>query len=276
MRDLRRHQRPSDAPVFDSGLNVMFLAAFPLVLWIFQGSLSGVATALLEMGLFSVALRLISRGQELQRAYDLAQVATAPKLPRKVIGSALIGIVVFILAGHHFPTLVAPSFVGLVAMGLSLTAFGVDPLADKGADNPELLNRIAAEHAWDQADDSLSQITDRIAHLDDADLTLKADATRAMVMGLMRSFGTDPRDLARISKLVTKFTDILRAETDRLETSWHEDNYLFARKRFILKLDVLSESFETHAREGSQRSGRDAFDLEADLLLDRMPRESAA
>ncbi len=276
MRDLRSHERPSDAPVFDSGLNVMFLAAFPLVLWLFQGSLTGIATALLEMGLFSIALRLISRGQDIQLSFELAPVAKAPKFPRKIVGSFLIGLVVLILAGHHFPSLSAPIMIACVATGLSLMAFGLDPLKDKGADNPELLNRIAAEHAWDQADDSLSQITDRIARLDDADLTLKSDATRAMVVRLMRSFGTDPRDLSKISKLVTKFTDILRTETDRLEAAWYGDDHLFARRRFVLKLDVLSESFETHARDGSQRSGRDAFDLEADLLLDRMSQESAA
>ncbi len=276
MRDMRQFERSPEAPVFDSGLNVLFLAAFPLVLWLFHGSLTGIATALLEMGLLSLALRLISRGQDIQRGYDLVPVCKAPRLPRKLVGSLLIGLVVLILAGHHFPTASLPLMLACVATGLSLTAFGMDPLKDKGADNPELLNRIAAEHAWDEADNILSQITDRIALFDDADLTLKSDATRAMVMRLMRSFGTDPKDLFRISKLVNKFSDILRTETDRLEAAWHGDDHLFARQRFVLKLEVLSESFEAHARDGSQRSGRDAFDLEADLLLDRMPQESAA
>ncbi|MGH1413952.1 MAG: hypothetical protein ACRBB0_10675 [Pelagimonas sp.] len=276
MRNLRQHHPLPDVPGFDSGLNVMFLAAFPLVLWLFQGSLSGIATALFEMGLFSLALRLISRGQELQRVYDMSQVAKSPRLPRKIIGSVLIGIVVLVLAGHHFPTFAAPLLICVVATGLSLMAFGIDPMTDKGLDNPDLLNRLAAEQAWNATDESLTAITDRIAQLDDADLTLKSEATRAMVIRLMRSFGTAPRDLARIGNLVRKFTDILQAETIRLESAWHSDDYLLARKRFVLKLTVLAQSFEAHAREGSERSGRDAFDLEADLLLDRMPHESAA
>ncbi|SMX29923.1 hypothetical protein TRP8649_04063 [Pelagimonas phthalicica] len=276
MHNLRKHPRHADAPVFDSSLNVMFLAAFPLLLWFFQGSLGGIASALLQMGLFSIALRLIYRGQRIQRVYDLSEIAKKPVLPYKILGSTLIGVVVFLLAGHQFMSLLPPAILGVVATGLSLTAFGLDPLKDKGQDNPELMNRLAAEHRWDAAEDALAQVTDRIELLDDPELTLKSDATRAMVMRLMRSFGTNPRCVQRIGKLVERMTQILRNETQKLEQDWHSDKHLLARKRFLLKLDVLSESFETHAREGSERTGRDAFDLEADLLLDRMPHETAA
>lgn len=276
MRNLRTHKRPNNDTSFDSGLNVMFLAAFPLVLWLFQGSLQGIATALLQMGLFSVALRLISRGQDIQRSYNMAQVAKPPKLPRKLIGSALIGVVVLILAGHHFVSLAIPAVLGIGAMALSITAFGTDPRKPKGLDNPELLNKLAAEHAWDKAEDTLCQITDRVSQLEDAELTRQAEAACNIVMRLMRTFGTQPQDVQRIKKLVDKFTQIMGDEVARLEAEWHSDTYVFARKRYTLKIDTLRKSFESHARTGSERSGRDSFDFEADLLLDRMPRESAA
>lgn len=276
MRNLRHHQRPAQDPSFDSGLNVMFLAAFPLVLWLFQGSFLGIATAVLQMVLFSVALRLISRGQEIQRGYNLAQVAKPPKLPRKLFGSVLIGIVVLILAGHHFVSLAMPVVLGLAATGLSIAAFGMDPRKAKGIDDPALINKLAAEHAWDNAEDTLCQITDRVSLLEDAELTRQAEAARIIVLRLMRTFGTRPHDVKRISKLVDRFTAIMRSEVDRLEAEWDGDSYLFARKRYVLKIDALRQSFESHARAGSKRSGRDAFDFEADLLLDRMPRESAA
>ncbi|WP_097805527.1 hypothetical protein [Pelagimonas varians] len=254
----------------------MFLAAFPLVLWLFQGSLLGIATALLQIGMFSIALRLISRGQEIHRSYNLAQVATPPRLPRKLMGSVLIGIVVVILAGHHFVSLALPVALGFAAMGLSIAAFGMDPRKAKGVDDPALINKLAAEHAWDNAEDTLCQITDRVSLLEDADLTRQAEAARSIVLRLMRTFGTQPQDVRRISKLVDKFTEIMRSEVDRLAAEWDGDNYLYARKRYVLKIDTLRQSFESHARAGSERSGRDSFDFEADLLLDRMPRESAA
>lgn len=276
MRNIREHKRPTDDPSFDAGLNVMFLAAFPLVLWLFQGSVHGIATAVLQMGLFSIALRMISRGQEIQRSYNLAQVASPPKVPRKLLGSILIGVVVLILAGHHFVSLTLPIALGLAATALSIAAFGRDPRTAKGLDDPALLNQLAAQHAWDRAEDSLCQIADRISRLEDADLTRQAEAARSLVMRLMRTFGTQPNEVRRISKLVGKFTEIMRSEVDRLEAEWSGDNYLFARKRYRLKIETLRHSFESHARIGSEKSGRDAFDFEADLLLDRMPRESAA
>lgn len=276
MRDLRQHSPLSERPQSSAGLSVMFLAAFPLVLWLFQGSIFGVATAVLDILLFIIALRFIAGGQRVHNAYNLAQMAKRPKLPRKVIGSVLIGVVVFILAGYQVATPVAPIALAVSATSLSLLAFGFDPMRNKGLDNPELLNQMAAEHAWDAAEDALTQITNRVAQLADADLTFKTEAVRNMVLRLMRSFGTEPRNLARIEKLVSKLTEILRAEAEHLQADWHSDNHLFARKRFVLKLQVLSESFESHAREGSVRNGRDVFDLEADLLLDKMPLKSAA
>ena len=121
----------------EPGLGVLFLAAFPMVLWLFQGSAVALFSAMLQFGLLGLALRLVARGQEITRAYHAARVAHRPKLPRKVIGSVLIGLVVFILAGHQFHALTVPLLCGIAATGLSIAAFGVDPMKDKGLDDPE-------------------------------------------------------------------------------------------------------------------------------------------
>ena len=127
MRNRSRETDKEEDSGFDSGLNVLFLASFPLILWFFQGSAVLLVTAVIQMALFSGALRLISRGQKLHRAYDAATVAHRPRLPRKILGSALIGLMVLILAGHHFVSLAGPMVLGLTATGLSIAAFGPDP-----------------------------------------------------------------------------------------------------------------------------------------------------
>ena len=61
------HNRASEMPPCqadtDSGLNILFLAAFPLFAWLFQGSFTGIATAMVELWLLSVALRLVCFAQ---------------------------------------------------------------------------------------------------------------------------------------------------------------------------------------------------------------------
>lgn len=264
---------------FNSGLNVLFLAAFPLLLLLFQGSPSGVFTAVLALFLLGMALRLISRGQRLQKDYDAAVNAERPRTPRKLMGAILIGVFVLILSGHHFVSLHVPLLMGCLACGLAIAAFGMDPLKDKG----QTLSVVEPVEEASLADKAmaapakrLQALTDRIAALGDADLSRRTAAARDMVLRLARTMINDSGDPRIMRKPIGKFIEILQAEIDRLEGSWEGEEHLFARRRYVAKLQVMSDSFEEHARKKSARRGRDAFDLEADLLLDRMQHETAA
>ena len=103
----------------ESGLNFLFLAAFPLLLWVFQDSFAGIATAIALLWVYSLALRLIAAGQQIHHDYDHADVARAPRVPRKVIGAILIGLVVLVLAGHKYDNLWIPGLTGVLATGLA-------------------------------------------------------------------------------------------------------------------------------------------------------------
>ncbi|CUH78763.1 hypothetical protein [Tropicibacter naphthalenivorans] len=276
MRDRFEKRASNEAANFDSALNVMFLAAFPLLLWVFQGSFAGVATALVEIWIFSIALRLISRGQKIQREYDAAQVAHRPRLPRKLLGSALIGVMVLILAGHQFADLLFPLVLGVFAMGLSVAAFGLDPMTDKGLNDPEVVARIEIDTAMEAIEAKLAIVADQVASLQDADLTRRTEVARDMVVRLARDNVSDIKGFRRVRKPVEKFSAMLSEEAERLIASWDGEDYLFARKRYVAKLDVMTDSFATRARKNGFQAGRDAFEMEADMLLDRMPRESAA
>ncbi|MFZ7091605.1 hypothetical protein [Primorskyibacter sp. 2E233] len=276
MTQKRKNLTNLGGAAIDPGLNILFLAAFPLVLWLFQDSTLGIVTALIEMLLFAVALRLISSGQKIQDAYNAAEVAHRPRVPRKVIGSLLIGVMVMILAGMHYDTLIFPLMIGGVALGLSLTSFGIDPLQDKGLDNPEVLARIEAAEYLVQTEDTLIELSERVAELGDADLTLQTDAARDLATRIARAFSSDARDLTRLRKPMAKFIEILSTEITRLEEAWHGEDYFFARRRYVAKVKILAESFEERARRGGVKSGRDVFDMEADMLLGRMPQENAA
>lgn len=255
---------------FDSGLNFMFLAAFPLLLWVFQESFAGIATAVALIWVLSLALRLISVGQKIHYAYNSAEVARAPRVPRKLIGSVLIGLVVFVLAGHKFDSLWLPVLSGAVAVFLALTAFGLDPRHDKGTEKAQELALL------DRAESAMAALADRVAALNDAELTLRVETARNQVMRPLRRSFDDLHAMTRVSRPVNKVIEMLTAEVARLEAEWHGKAHVFARRRFLAKLEVLSESFEMLAQQSGVRGARDAFERQADRLLDRMPRESAA
>lgn len=254
----------------DTGLNFMFLSAFPLLLWVFQDSFAGIATAIALMWVLSLALRLISVGQQLHFDYDQAEIARAPRIPRKVIGSMLIGFVVLVLAGHKYDNIILPMLAGVVAVSLSLAAFGADPRKDKGS-------RRAQERALrDAVETGLAALADRVAALDDAALTLRTEAARNLILRPMRQSAGQPDKLARLERPLRKMVSLLDAEVARLEAAWFGQGREFARRRFLAKLEVMTESYEAFARHSGIRGARDAFERQADMLIDRMPRESAA
>lgn len=266
----------SDAANFDSVLNVMFLAAFPLLLWVFSGSFSGVATAVMQIWLFSLALRLISRGQKAHDAYDAAEIAARPRLPLKLIGSGLIGVLVVLLAGHTFDNLLLPFAMGLGATGLAIAAFGIDPLKDKGLDNPDVIARMEQDALLDEIEHKLAIAADQVAALEDPEVIRRTEVAREMILRMLTDATQQPESFATIRKPVQTFATMLSAEVLRLLASAEGPEFDYARRRYMAKLQVMTGSFRKHARKKGFQVGRDAFEREADNLLTRMPRESAA
>lgn len=266
----------SDLRPLDSGLSILFLAALPLLLWVFQGSFTGIATGLAMIWLLSVALRLIAAGQRIHRDYDLARDARSPRLPRKILGSALLGLVAFVLAGHRFDALLLPIACGVLATALSLTAFGTDPLIDKASPGAEPSRDDTETRQAQTLDDRLLAVSDLLDPLADAELLRRAEALRLSVARqLAAAFGQEHR-FDRVLALSDRIAVLLETETPRLLTAQGSPGYSFARRRFLAKVETLSETFDSRALKLAGPSRTDAFDEEARRLLDRMPRESAA
>lgn len=270
-----RHEHLFQPPEFDQSLNILFLAGFPLVLWVLQGNTTGMLTAFLLMGMLSLAVRLISAGHRAHRRYDAQPLAHRPRLPRKLIGSVVIGGMVFVLAGHHFANLMIPAGLGVASILLSVLAFGLDPMVDKGVNDPELVQRLETQALRQTVEGSLTQVTDRIALLGDAEVTRQTEATRSMIKRVVRAMSDSPKELARILTPVQTLTDLLNQEAMALEQAQLDDGFRTARRKYLAKLDAMSRSFESRARKRGARNGRDARDFDADMLLERMPLDAA-
>lgn len=260
----------------DSGLNILFLAALPMLLWFFQGSFTGIATGVAMIWILSVALRLIAKGQKIHRAYDAVPVARRPRLPRKIVGSVVLGLVVMVLAGHRFDALLLPLACGALGCVLSLIAFGVDPLRDKGTPAAVAVPDETESLQADAIDARLGAISDALEPLADADLLRRTEALRRTVARHLHATLGDERRFVRMLALADKVATLLAAEPARLIAAQGESDQSFARRRFVAKVETLAENFETRALKLAAPGRADAFDEEARRLMDRMPRESAA
>lgn len=254
---------------------LLFLAAFPLILLLFHGTATSAFAAVLQLVLLALALRLIHRGQQVEEDWFQNRSARPPRLPRKTIGSALIGLTLLLLAGHHFATLWLPLGFGLLGMALSLAAFGRDPLRGSTAVQ-DRARRAQIEAALGRVEAVLKQQVDKAASLGDAELAGRAEGLRITVMALLRALSEDPAEAKRLRRPVARFLELFAAENDRLHAAWETEDRPKARLRYLARIAALGEAFEDRARETGLAQGRDAFEIEADLLWTRMYRHRAA
>ena len=273
---LKRAEPVAEPPVLGPPLGLLFFAACPLFLWVFHGSFIGLVAAALLLGLFATGLSMIRQGQRVQAAYDAAEVAYKPRFPRKIFGCVQIGLLVIVLAIPQFASLWVPFLVGMLAAGLGIAAFGPDPMRDKGTDNPEFVLRQRAAELIGATNAALDRMVADLSPLGDAELVRRTQAVQTAVMRLLRALSSDPSELRALRKPLMKFLQMLNFEVDRLVDSWEGEEAPQARTRYVAKLDALARAFEKRARKRRDSETRDAFELETDLLLDRMTHESAA
>ncbi|WP_047996966.1 hypothetical protein [Puniceibacterium sp. IMCC21224] len=257
------------------GLVVLYCAACPMLFWLFHGTAANVLATVLLLALFAAALWLLAQGQRICEAYDTAEIARRPRLPRKIIGSGLIGLLVTFLASAQMDGILSAMGVGLLATMLAVAAFGLDPMSDKGTDDPEILLRHRAAEMTDAADRSLARLVSDVTKLDDEDLIRSTDAARRSMMTLVRALAGNPAALRGLRKPLVKVLELALDEGALLVDAWDGPHRDQARIRYVTRLGALTRAFELRARQRALVR-HDAFGLETDLLIERMNRETAA
>lgn len=275
-RTLFEHQDSAalgkSAPVHRVPVGFMVLATCPLILWLLEGTVAGVASALLVIALFSVALLFLSIGQKNHAAYDAKEIAYRPRIPFKLLGSALVGLVVGLLAAAKISVAAIPALFGLVAFILCLLAFGLDPLRHKGLDTPTARLRLENRRMRESYELRCEAMIERVAALGDEDLTARTRTAMDTIFELLVSVDLESGDLQRMAKPLDKVLTKIETEIGVLAEDLARGPAPFQRRIFLSKLVALIEAFESRAHRHGIGVGRDRFELQADLLFDRMRR----
>jgi hypothetical protein len=259
-------------PVGNVPVGFMVLATCPLILWLLDGTVAGFASAVVIIGLFAVGMLFLSIGQRKHVAYDMAEVAYRPPIPFKLLGSTIVALVVGLLATAKIGMPSVPFLVGCATFILCLVSFGLDPMRDKGMDNPAVRCRLKSQRLYDALDDRIEHMLFSLSALQDDDLTERTRKIAHTVMGLVGTVDFETPMLEKLASPLSKMLDKMEAETDSLIDVAPNGLTAFQRRKYHIKMQTLADAFEARARKNGIAEGRDNFELQADLLFDRMQR----
>ncbi|MFP7674096.1 hypothetical protein ACG74X_12150 [Marivita sp. S0852] len=259
-------------PVDNVPVGFMVLATCPLILWLLDGTVAGFASALLVIGLFTVGMVFLSIGQKNHLAYDKAEVAARPRIPFKLIGSFIVALVVGLLATAKVGQPTIPFLIGTAIFILCLLSFGLDPMRDKGLNDPVVRLRLANQKLYQTCEDRFEALLTHLQVLQDDDLTERTRAIADTVMGLLGTIDFETQTLQKMAPPLEKLLCKMEAETNALVGTGQQAPSPFARRKFQTKMQALASAFEVRARKNGIAHGRNGFELQANLLFDRMQR----
>ncbi len=266
----------TSAPVDSVPVGFMVLATSPLILWLLDGTVAGFASAILVIGVFSTGMMFLSIGHKNHLAYDAQEVARRPQVPFKLIGSILVALVVGLLAAAKIGLPTVPGLIGFATFILCLVSFGLDPMRDKGLDNPAACRRLSNQKKLYAAENRLERLLDDIHVLCDDDLNERSRIAVDSVMSLLSTIDLEADTMRKIAPTLEKV--VARMEMAATEVIVASDGGLpaFQKRRYLTKMQALADAFGSRALKIGIGEGRNSFELKAELLFDRMSRKNPA
>ncbi|CUH78765.1 5-bromo-4-chloroindolyl phosphate hydrolysis family protein [Tropicibacter naphthalenivorans] len=252
--------------------NILFIPPIVLAaLSINEGAIS-MAVGLLGAGALLLGAWLMREGLKAQAAFDARKVARRPALPRKVFAALLTGIGTGLAAWQNEPGLIAPVIFGVAAMALTVGAFGLDPMRDKGMEGIDTFQQDRVARVVDEAETYLNGMQDAVKRAGDRQVEARVERFAEKVREMIRTVEEDPRDLTAAKKFLgvylmgardaaVKFSDIYDRKPDRA-----------AKTDFMMLLTDLEESFDKKIDHLLTDNNAD-LQIEIEVLRDRLQRE---
>jgi hypothetical protein len=268
-------EEPVDIRVVDAAGARSKWLIFPIVPLVFLNLWAGpfqLAIALTAAAILGLAVWLLRDGLRAEAAYNARKVARRPALPRKMIATGLTGIGVTMAALLAQYGIAGSLVYGIIAAGLHLTAFGIDPLKDKLMEGIDEFQQDRVARVVDEAEAYLTTIRDQIARLGDRPLQLRVQGFLTTARKMIRTVEDDPRDLTAARKYLGVYLMGARDATVRFAEVFARSKDASARADYEALLADLETNFA--AKTGKMlESNRSDMDIEIKVLRDRLQRE---
>lgn len=270
-----RGQTAARVPV---AARLMYVLPLPLLLAaifeIFSRDVAGIVVELGGFVLLMTAAVLLNQGITAQRAYEARKVARPPAFPRKLFAGFCAGAGVALAATSTGLSLgmIEAAFMGAMATGAHVLAFGLDPMTKKGMEGISDFETERVAAAVDRAEDVVKGLMDAARRIGDRGLEARVERLAAAARDVFRTVEDDPRDLPRARKFMTVYLAGARDATAKFADIYARNRDQDAKEKYTSLLDDLEASFASHRVE-LLKDDRIDLDVEIEVLQDRLQRE---
>lgn len=244
-------------------------AATPLLLSVFFGVAISIVEGLGLILIYGASIWLLTLGLRAEEAYNAAPIARKPKLPLKLLAAVVMGGAVAVTVYFRHGLSLEAALVGLVASGLFITAFGIDPLKDKSVSGPLAEETLRANDVVSQAKTVLHQIEDCIATIGDTETTAGFMAFRNSAERLFDILHEAPERHREMRRHLGVYLDAARDATDRFSGLYMASQDPETKARYLSMLDGLKGQFDALARR-YLTDERSKLDIELDVLQSQL------
>lgn len=253
--------------------NLLFVLPVPFLWNAFQGPPAALILWMIAAGLLLLGAWLTREGLFAQEAYEARRVARRPALPRKLLAALLIGASLGLgtmLGGQS--TLVATAIASLGAF-LHLGAFGLDPMANKGAEGIDTFQTDRVAKAVETAESHLAGMKDAILRARDLQLERRVDRFADTARALFRTVEGDPRDLTAARKYLGVYLQGARDATVKFVDLYARNRDPNIRADYEALLTDLETNFASRTTALLSDNHTD-LNVEIEVLRERLAFEN--
>ncbi|MAQ37322.1 MULTISPECIES: 5-bromo-4-chloroindolyl phosphate hydrolysis family protein [Thioclava] len=271
-RSVPPHRRP-DARHPEEGRPFWIVAAaLPFLLGAFGEGPFALARALGAFALIAGAAWTIREGLRAEFAYVARSSAKRPAFPRKILGSVAYGLGLALGAQAPELGMIGAAGIGAIGTVVSLVAFGLDPLKDKGMEGVDEFQQERVARVVKEGEAYLTEMRKAITPSGERVLITRVEQFATTARDLFRAVEEDPGDLAQARRYMTVYLEGARDATIKFADLWRNTRDHKARDDYAALLDDLEANFTARTRKMLE-DGREGLEIEIDVLRDRLARE---
>jgi len=256
----------------------LIAAAVPLLFAAVASLVSGDAIGMgVDLGLFALftfATFLIRQGGEAEDAYLDRTYASPPSVPRKLLGSLVLGGATMLTGLFGWEIGIVQSIgLGALAAGASVLTFGMDPMRAKGEISLSGVTPQMVEEAISEANERIDGIERAAADITDRTLRDRLTRITSRSRDILHRIEKDPSDLRRARKFLKVYLDGALEATRKYARTQHDlgDSDMYLKFRSLL--DDMQSTFDDQY-EKLLTNDRIDLDVEIDVLAERLNRET--
>lgn len=254
--------------------NALFIPAIPLVATSLNEGAIALSLALAGAATWTLAAWLLRGGLEAEAAYHARKIAKRPAIPRKLFSAVLTGLgaALAVLAHGEGLALLSAGLFAVIAGGLHLASFGLDPMRDKSVEGIDQFQQNRVARVVDQAEAHLAQMTDAIRRSGDREMEAEVEAFKTVARDMIRTVEEDPRDLTAARKYLGVYLLGARDATAKFADIHARSRDAQARADYAALLTDLTENFSARTRKLLVEDRTD-LTVEIDVLRERLARD---